>query len=65
MWVGEKFERAAYMKAVSRQVTSVCTPRVCSVYNSPWFNVGSEEEDIWVKIEDKEIIMTKRPREMS
>ena len=64
VWVGEKFERAAYMKAVSRQVTSVCTPRVCSVYNSPWFNIGSEEEDVWVKVEDKEIIMAKKPKEI-
>merc|ERR1711872_1051545 len=34
VWVGERFERPAYMKAVSRQVTSVCTPRVCSIYSS-------------------------------
>ena len=62
VWVGERFEKAAYMKAISRQVTSVCTPRVCSKLNSPWFNIGSEEEDFWVKIEDEEIIMAQRPR---
>ena len=64
VWVGEKFERAAYMKPVSRQVTSVCTPRVCSIYSSPWFNIGSEEEDAWVKVENKEIIMAKKPKEI-
>ena len=64
VWVGERFEKAAYMKAISRQVTSVCTPRVCSKFNSPWFNIGSEEEDFWVKIENEEIIMAQRPREL-
>ena len=42
VWVGEDFEKPAYMKAVSRQVSSVCTPRVCSRYNVPWFDIGSE-----------------------
>merc|ERR1711872_523138 len=34
VWVGEKFKRPALIPLLSRQVTSVCTPRVCSIYNS-------------------------------
>ena len=64
VWVGERFEKPAYMKAISRQVSSVCTPRVCSRYNVPWFDIGSEEEDLWVKIDDGEIIMAQKPREL-
>merc|ERR1711893_71028 len=64
VWVGEDFKKPAYMKAVSRQVSSVCTPRVCSRYNVPWFDIGSEEEDIWVKIDDGEIIMAQKPKEL-
>merc|ERR1711923_328684 len=64
IWAGKRFEREAYMKPVSRQVTSVCTPRVCSVYSSPYFVIGTEEEEVWVKVENKEIIMTKKPKEM-
>merc|ERR1711872_611689 len=64
VWTGERFERAAYMKPVSRQVTSVCTPRVCSVYSSPYFDIGTEEEEVWVKVENKEIVLTKKPKEM-
>merc|ERR1711893_475559 len=61
---GERFEKEAYMKPVSRQVTSVCTPRVCSVYNSPYFDIGTEDEEVWVKVEEREIVLAKKPKEM-
>ena len=64
VWVGRDFEKPAYMKAVSREVSSVCTPRVCSSYNVPWFNIGSEGEDIWVKIDKGEIFMAQKPKEL-
>ena len=52
------------MKPITCQVTSVCTPRVCSVYSSPQFDIGTEEEEVWVKIEDREIVLAKKPKEM-
>merc|ERR1711873_174259 len=64
VWTGEKFEKEAYMKPINRQVTSVCTPRVCSVHNSPIFEIGTEDEEVWVKVEEKEIILTKKPKEL-
>ena len=64
VWVGERFEKPAYMKAISRQVSSVCTPRVCSRYNVPWFDIGTEEEDLWVKVNNGEITMAQKPREL-
>ena len=35
-----------------------------SKYNAPWYNIGTEEEDFWVKIDDGEIIMAQKPREL-
>merc|ERR1711893_320072 len=64
VWVGERFEKPAYMKTISRQVSSVCTPRVCSRYNVPWFDIGTDEEDLWVKVNNGEIIMAQKPREL-
>ena len=64
IWAGERFEKEAYMKPVSRQVTSVCTPRVCSVYSSPYFDIGTEDEEVWVKVEEREIVLAKKPKEM-
>ena len=52
------------MKAISRQVTSVCTPRVCSKYNAPWYDIGTEEEDLWVKVNNGKVIMAQKPREL-
>merc|ERR1711873_58817 len=59
VWTGEEFEKEAYMTPINRQVTSVCTPRVCSVHNSPIFEIGTKDEEVWVKVEEKEIILTK------
>merc|ERR1711873_71583 len=64
MGTGEKFEKEAYMKPINWQVTSVCTPRVCSVHNSPIFEIGTEDEEVWVKVEGTEIITTKKPKEL-
>merc|ERR1711893_124164 len=44
VWSGRDYEKPAYMKAVSREASSVCTPRVCSDYNLPWFNIGSDRQ---------------------
>merc|ERR1711873_145995 len=60
VWTGEEFEKEAYMTPINRQVISVCTPRVCSVHNSPIFEIGTKNEEVWVKVEEKEIILTKK-----
>jgi len=52
------------MKPINRQITTVCTPRVCSPHNSPVFEIGSEDEEIWVKVEGAEIIATKKPKDL-
>merc|ERR1711872_1051108 len=59
VWVGERFEKPAYMKAISRQVTSVCTPRVCSKFNAPWYNIGTEEEDFGLKLMTEKLLWLK------
>merc|ERR1712082_319498 len=64
VYAGEKFEKKAYMKPINRQITTVCTPRVCSIHNSPVFEIGSEDEEIWVKVEGTEIIATKKPKDL-
>ena len=57
-------KKPAYMKAVSREVSSVCTPWVCSDYNLPWFNIGSEGEDEWIKVENGKIFKANKPKEL-
>merc|ERR1712082_346722 len=64
VYAGEKFEKKAYMKPINRQIITVCTPRVCSVHNSPVFEIGTEDEEIWVKVEGTEIIATKKPKDL-
>merc|ERR1711893_268120 len=64
VYTGEKYEKKAYMKPINRQITTVCTPRVCSIHNSPVFEIGSEDEEIWVKVEGAEIIATKKPKDL-
>ena len=51
------------MKPVSREVTSICTPRVCIEFKNPLFNIGSHSDQKWVKIEGGEVRMTNRPQE--
>merc|ERR1711923_91964 len=64
VWSGRNYEKPTYMKAVNREVSSVCTPRVCSDYYNPWFNIGSEGEDEWVKIDKGKIFTAKKPKEL-
>ena len=42
----------------------MCTPRVCSKHTSPVFEIGTEDEEIWVKVEEAEIIATKKPKDL-
>merc|ERR1712198_67789 len=64
VYAGENFEKKAYMKPINRQITSVCTPRVCSVQNSPIFEIGTKDEEVWVKVEGTEIVTVKKPKEL-
>ena len=64
VWSGRNYEKPTYMKAVSREVSSVCTPRVCSDYNNPWFNIGSEGEEEWVKVDNEKLLKANKPNEL-
>ena len=64
VYIGENYEEKAYMKPINRQITKVCTPRVCSKHTSPVFEIGTEDEEIWVKVEEAEIIATKTPKDL-
>ena len=63
IWYGDDFKKAGFMKPVSREVTSICTPRVCNQFTNPLFNIGSHSDQKWVKIEGGEVRMTSRPQE--
>ena len=39
IWHGENFEKKGFMKPVTREITGICTPRVCSQFSSPMFNI--------------------------
>merc|ERR1711872_700690 len=43
IYIGEKYEKKSYMKPINRQITKVCTPRVCSKNTSPVFQIGTED----------------------
>ena len=65
IWYGENFGKKGFLSPVSREVTGLCTPRVCSQFNSPMFNIGTHDDQVWVKVIGKEIIRTDdQPQEM-
>ena len=51
------------MKPVSREITSICTPRICNEFTNPLYNIGSPTKQKWVKIEDGEVRITNTPQE--
>ena len=63
VWSGDDYTDPAFMKPISREVTKVCTPRICNDYNNPWYNIGTSTSEKWTKIEDGEIIWTNKPQE--
>ena len=64
VFMGENYEVKAYMRPINRQITKVCTPRVCSKHTSPVFQIGTDDEEVWIKVEETEIIATKTPKEL-
>ena len=58
IWHGENFEKRGFLTPVSREITGICTPRVCSQFSSPMFNIGSHTDQIWVKVIGKEVMKT-------
>ena len=49
IWLGEDFQTPAFMKPISREVSAVCTPRVCNSFDNPLFNIGSSRLPKWVR----------------
>ena len=52
IWIGEDFQIPAFMKPVSKEVSAVCTPRICNSFDNPLFNIGTSRMPNWVRIED-------------
>ena len=44
IWYGDDFKKPGFMKPISREVTSICTPRVCNQFTNPLFNIGSHSD---------------------
>ena len=63
IWHGKEFEKPGFMKPTTREVTSICTPRICNGFTSPLFNIGSQLNQKWVKVDGEEVKMTRRPQE--
>ena len=51
IWHGDGFKKPGFMKPFTREITSICTPRICNQFTDPLFNIGSHLEQKWVKIE--------------
>ena len=62
VWSGNDYTDPAFMKPTSREVTKVCTPRICNDYSNPWFNIGTSMSEKWIKIEDGNIVWTNKPQ---
>ena len=43
----------------------MCTPRVCSSYKFPWFNIGTANKNEWIRVENGAIIKTDKPKELT
>ena len=65
IWHGKELDKPGFMKPVTREVTSICTPRVCNDLNNPLFNIGSDSDQEWVKADGKEVRKTSRPQEFA
>ena len=63
IWMGEDFKTPRFMKPISREVTSICTPRICNGFTNPLYNIGSPTDQEWIKIEDGEVRITDKPQE--
>ena len=44
IWYGDDFKKPGFMKPVIREVTNICTPRVCNQFTNPLFKIGSHSE---------------------
>ena len=63
VWMGDDFKTPGFMKPVSREITSICTPRIFNEFTNPLYNIGSPTKQKWVKIEDGEVRITNTPQE--
>ena len=64
VWSGRNYQEAAYMKPISKEVTKLCTPRVCTQYNLPWFNIGEGDKEEWIKIDKGKILKAEKPNKL-
>ena len=63
VWTGDDFKTPAFMKPISREISNICTPRICNSFDIPIYNIGSSTMQKWVKIEDGEIRRVNKPQE--
>ena len=42
IWIGSNFSTKASAEATSKRVVNICTPKLCSSYESPTFNLGTD-----------------------
>ena len=50
IWVGTNFSTPAFAQPTSKRITPTCTPRICNNFETPLFNVGTEQEPRWIQI---------------
>ena len=63
VWSGDDYEDPAFMKPISREITKVCTLRICNEFDNPRYNIGTSTMQKWIKVEDGEIRRANRPQE--
>ena len=45
IWSGDDYKDPAFMKPISREITKVCTPRICNEYDNEYDNEYEYEYD--------------------
>ena len=64
IWIGPNFSTAAYAEATSKRITKICTPKVCSSFESPAFNLGTAKKPRWIFVNKLGMIsQTSTPRQ--
>ena len=50
VWVGENFTTPAFDQPTSKRITTVCTPWICNIFESPMFNLGTHKVPSWIQV---------------
>ena len=63
VWAGENFMTPAYDQPTNKKITSVCTQRICNMFENPMFNIGTKDEPGWIQVNGGNVHLVKTPKD--